>query len=77
MIAVHPLFPIRSSWWRQASILVEPRQHSQRRDQDPLSLFHPHRPAAPALPQHPFADRALQADDVPDTAGWAAEPAER
>jgi hypothetical protein len=33
-------------------------QHPQRRHQNPLRLFHPHRPTAPALPQRPFADRA-------------------
>jgi hypothetical protein len=43
-----------------------------------LRLFHAHRPATPALPQRPLADRALQADDVPDAApGRAAETAER
>ena len=38
------------------------RQHPQRRHQDPLRLLDPHRPAAPALPHRPLADRALQAN---------------
>ena len=53
-------------------------QHPQRRHQDPLRLLDAHRPAAPALPHRPLADRALQADDMPDAAaGRTAEPAER
>jgi hypothetical protein len=43
-----------------------------------LRLLDAHRPAAPTLPQRPFADRALQADNVPHVAaGGAAETAER
>jgi alpha-beta hydrolase superfamily lysophospholipase len=50
------------------------RQHPKRRHQDPLRLLNPHWLAAPALPHGPLADRALQADDVPDAAtGRAAE----
>jgi hypothetical protein len=68
--------------WEQSermpiAIPVPPRQHPQRRHQDPLRLLHPHRPAAPALAQRPLADRALQPDDVPHAAaGGAAEAAE-
>lgn len=41
------------------------RQHPQRRDEDPLRLLDPHRPAAPALAHSPLAHGALQPEDVP------------
>ena len=51
------------------------RQHPERRDQYPLGLLLPHRPAAPALPHRPLAHAPLQADDMPDAgAGRAREP---
>jgi hypothetical protein len=43
----------------------------------PNRALNPHRPATPALPHCPLPDRALQADDVPDTAaGGAARSAD-
>jgi hypothetical protein len=42
------------------------RQHAQRRNHNPLSLFLPHRPSTPALANRPLAHAALQANDVPD-----------
>jgi hypothetical protein len=44
------------------------RQHPQRRDQNPLRLFLPHRPAVPALSDRPLAHAALQTHDVPHAA---------
>ena len=43
-----------------------------------MRLLHPHRPAAPALPQCPLSEAALQADDVPHArADRAAKPPEQ
>ena len=58
-------------------IPVPPRQHSHRRNEDPLRLLDPHRPSAPTLTHRPFADRTLETNDMPDTRSrGTAEPAE-
>ena len=58
-----------------------PREHAEGGDQDALGLLLVDRPPTPALTQRPFADRALQPDDMPDAAaartGRAAQGIER
>ena len=55
-----------------------PREHTERRNQNPLRLLLPHRPSAPALADRPLADTPLQTHDVPHTrARRTGDPAQR
>lgn len=45
---------------------IVPRQHTERGDQNALRALLSNGPPAPALPQRPFANGCLHADDVPD-----------